>query len=416
MTRRVVITGMGTVTGLSLNLDGFWKGLCEGRSGIGPVDLFDASEFKVRFGGQVRSFEPEKVLDARLARRLDRFAQFALACTIEALKDSGLNLGDENLDRFGCIIGSGIGGLSEYEEQHTRLIKMGPGRISPFVIPKLMVNAAPGQISIHFGFRGPNMAVATACASAANAIGEAMRTIQRDAADVIVTGGSEAALTPMGLGGFIAARALSERNHDPTKASRPFDKERDGFVLSEGAGILILEELDHARKRGARIYAELLGYGATADAYNITAPCPDGSGAAQAMALALKDARTNPDQVDYINAHGTSTPLGDEAETKAIKQLFGEHTRKLAVSSTKSMIGHLLGASGGVELIATAMSIHRGIVHPTINYDNPDPACDLDYVPNKPREMRVRRALSNSFGFGGHNACLVLGSFSSNGR
>lgn len=411
MGRRVVITGMGTVNPLSSDLQEFWKGLLEGRSGIGPIDLFDPSDFRVRFAGQVRNFEPEKILDARTARRLDRFAQFAIVAAISAVKDSGLDFGKEDVNRCGSILGSGIGGLNEYEEQHTRLLKQGPNRISPFVIPKLMPNAAPAQVSLHYGLRGPNMSVSTACASAANAIGEAMRTIQRGDADVIVSGGTEATITPMGIGGFVAARALSERNDAPTQASRPFDKDRDGFVLSEGAGILILEELEHALRRGARIYAELLGYGVSADAYNITAPCPDGSGAALAMQLALRDARTNPDEVQYINAHGTSTPLGDEAETKAIKLVFKDHAYKLAVSSTKSMIGHLLGASGGVELIATVMSVHTGWVHPTINYETPDPACDLDYVPNQPRQMTVRRAISNSFGFGGHNACLVVGTF-----
>ncbi|MER3416844.1 MAG: beta-ketoacyl-[acyl-carrier-protein] synthase II [Gemmataceae bacterium] len=414
--RRVVITGMGTVNPLSHNVAEFWQALCAGRSGIGPIDLFDPSPFKVHFGGQVRHFDPEKTIDARTSRRLDRFAQFALVATVEAVRDSGLDFSREDPRRIGVILGSGIGGLSEYEEQHTRLIKGGPGKISPFVIPKLMVNAAPGQISIYYGLRGPNMAVATACASAANAIGEALRCIQYGEADIMITGGSEAALTPMGLGGFIAARALSERNDAPHKASRPFDRDRDGFVLSEGCGILILEEAERARRRQARIYAELIGYGASADAYNITAPCPDGSGAAMAMEAALHDARCHPEDIDYINAHGTSTPLGDEAETKAIKQVFGSHARKLAVSSTKSMIGHLLGASGAVELIATAMTIHTGVVHPTINYENPDPACDLDYVPNEARQMRVRRAMSNSFGFGGHNACLVLSAFSLNGR
>jgi 3-oxoacyl-[acyl-carrier-protein] synthase II len=323
----------------------------------------------------------------------------------------GYTIPEIQSERAGAILGSGIGGLNEYEEQQTKLLKSGPSRISPFLIPKLMVNAAPGQISIYFRLRGPNMAVATACASSANAIGEAMRQIQRGDVDLMIAGGSEATVTPMGLGGFIAARALSERNDAPEKASRPFDKDRDGFVLSEGAGILVLESEAHARKRGAKIYAELLGYGGSADAYNITAPCPDGAGAARAMHLALRDASSAPSDIDYINAHGTSTPLGDIAETKAMRHVFGTHANRLAVSSTKSMIGHLLGASGGVEAIATALSIKRCVVHPTINLDNPDPECDLDYVPNKPREMRVRRAMSNSFGFGGHNASVVLGEY-----
>jgi 3-oxoacyl-[acyl-carrier-protein] synthase II len=407
---------MGTVNSLAQDLQGFWQGLLAGKSGIGPIDLFDTTGFKVRFGGQVKNFEPEKSLDARTARRIDRFTQFAIIAAIEAVKDACLDFSKENPFRCGSILGSGIGGLNEYEEQHSRLLKGGPSRVSPFVIPKLMPNAAPAQVSLHFGLRGPNMSVSTACASAANAIGDAFRTIQHDEADIVITGGTEATVTPMGVAGFVAARALSERNDAPEKASRPFDKDRDGFVLSEGAGVLVLEELEHARRRGARIYAEMLGYGATADAYNITAPCPDGSVAAKAMSLALQDARTNPDEVQYVNAHGTSTPLGDEAETKALKVVFGEHAYQLAVSSTKSMIGHLLGASGGVELIATALSVHHGVVHPTINYDTPDPACDLDYVPNTARKMNVRRAISNSFGFGGHNACLVVGAFSANGR
>jgi len=410
MTRRVVITGMGTVNPLSSDLKGYWQGLCAGKSGIAPIELFDTSAFKVRFGGEVKNFRAEDYLDTKTARRLDRFAQFALVASLFAIKDSGLDLAQEDPYRCGVILGSGIGGLNEYEEQHARYLQGGPGKISPFVIPKMMANAAPGNISIHLGLCGPNTAVATACASAANAISDAMRTIQREEADIMITGGTEAAITHMGLGGFVSARALSTRNDNPPAASRPFDKDRDGFVLSEGAGIIVLEELDRARRRGANIIAELLGCASTADAHNITAPHPEGSGAARAMKYAIRDARLNPEDIQYINAHGTSTQLGDEAETLAIKQVFGPHARKLAISSTKSMVGHLLGASGGVELIATAMSIRTGVIHPTINLDTPDPACDLDYVPNVAREVRVRRALSNSFGFGGHNCCLVIGS------
>ena len=410
MTRRVVITGMGTVNPLSSDLKGYWQGLCAGKSGIAPIELFDTSAFKVRFGGEVKNFRAEDYLDTKTARRLDRFAQFALVASLFAIKDSGLDLAQEDPYRCGVILGSGIGGLNEYEEQHARYLQGGPGKISPFVIPKMMANAAPGNISIHLGLCGPNTAVATACASAANAISDAMRTIQREEADLMITGGTEAAITHMGLGGFVSARALSTRNDNPPAASRPFDKDRDGFVLSEGAGIIVLEELDRARRRGANIIAELLGCASTADAHNITAPHPEGSGAARAMKYAIRDARLNPEDIQYINAHGTSTQLGDEAETLAIKQVFGPHARKLAISSTKSMVGHLLGASGGVELIATAMSIRTGVIHPTINLDTPDPACDLDYVPNVAREVRVRRALSNSFGFGGHNCCLVIGS------
>jgi 3-oxoacyl-[acyl-carrier-protein] synthase II len=410
MTRRVVITGMGTVNSLASELKPFWNGLCAGRSGIGVIEQFDTTAFKVHFGGEVKHWQPEvKIADHKVARRLDRFAQFALVAAIDAVADSGLDFAKQDPFRCGTIIGSGIGGLNEFEEQHSRYLKDGPGKISPFVIPKMIANAAAGNISIHFGLAGPNTAISTACASAAHAIGDALRAIQHDQADIMVTGGSEAAITPMGLGGFCAARALSTRNDNPQAASRPFDKDRDGFILSEGAGILVIEELEHARKRGATTYAEVLGVGSTADAYHITAPHPEGAGAARAMLNCLKDARLNADDIDYINAHGTSTELGDAAETGAIKKIFGGHARKLAISSTKSMIGHLLGASGGVEAIATAMSLKTGVIHPTINLDTPDPACDLDYVPKTAREKRVRRALSNSFGFGGHNCCVALG-------
>jgi 3-oxoacyl-[acyl-carrier-protein] synthase II len=410
--RRVVITGMGTVNSLGSEVPEFWRALCAGRSGVGRIELFDTSDFKVHFGGEVKNFNPEVLLDPKTARRLDRFAQFGQVAANAAMKDSGLDIAKEDPFRCGVIIGSGIGGLMEFEEQHGRYYKGGPGRISPFVIPKMIANGASGNISIHFGFKGPNTAVATACASGANAIGDALRTIQWDYADVMITGGAEAAMTPMGLGGFISARALSTRNEDPQRASRPFDKDRDGFVLSEGAGVVILEELERAKRRGAPILAEVLGCGCTADAHNITAPHPEGEGAARAMELALQDARLNPEDIQYINAHGTSTPLGDEAETRAIKKVFGSHAHKLAISSTKSMLGHLLGASGGVELIACVLTIRQSVIHPTINYDTPDPACDLDYVPNKARETRVKRAISNSFGFGGHNCCLVIGAMS----
>jgi 3-oxoacyl-[acyl-carrier-protein] synthase II len=411
MTRRVVITGMGTVNPLASDVPAYWKALLAGKSGVGPITLFDTSAFKVHFGGEVRDFNPEPLLERKTARHLDRFAQFGVVASIHAVRDSGIDFSKEDPYRCGVIIGSGIGGLSEFEEQHGRYRDKGPDKISPFVIPKMIPNAAAGNVSIHFGLAGPNTAVSTACASAANAITDALRAIQHGYADVMVTGGSEAAITPMGLGGFVSARALSDRNDNPQGASRPFDRDRDGFVLAEGAGIVVLEELERARKRGARIYAELLGAGCTSDAHHITAPHPCGAGAARAMEVALRDTRLNPGDIQYINAHGTSTQLGDAAETQAVKQVFGDHARKIAISSTKSMLGHLLGASGGVELIACVMSINTGVVHPTINYLNPDPACDLDYVPNTPREMRVRRAISNSFGFGGHNCCLVVGAF-----
>jgi 3-oxoacyl-[acyl-carrier-protein] synthase II len=412
MTRRVVVTGMGTVNALATELRPYWDALLAGKSGIGPITLFDTSAFKVHFGGEVRNWDPELALDSKTARRLDRFTQFAMVAALAAVKDSGLDFDREDRERCGTIIGSGIGGLNEFEEQHDRYRDGGPGKISPFTIPKMIANAAPGNVSIHFGLCGPNTAVSTACASAAHAVGDAFRAIQWGQADIMISGGSEAAITPMGLGGFCAARALSLRNDAPQAASRPWDRDRDGFVLSEGAGIVVLEELEHAKKRGARIYAELLGCGSTADAYHITAPPPDGAGAAHAMRIALRDAKVDPQDVQYVNAHGTSTELGDVAETKAIKNVFGEHARRLMISSTKSMLGHLLGASGGVELIATILTLRYGVVHPTINLDHPGPECDLDYVPKTAREVRVRRAISNSFGFGGHNCCLVVGTFS----
>ena len=409
MTRRVVITGMGTVNSLSSDVAGFWSALCAGRSGVGTIEQFDTSAFKVHFGGEVKNFKPETVVDKRTLNRLDRFAQFALVASHAAVKDCGLDFSKEDPYRCGVIIGSGIGGLNEFEEQHGRYKDQGPGRISPFVIPKMIPNAAAGNVSIEFGLAGPNTAVSTACASAAHAVSDAMRAIQWGYADVMLAGGSEAVITPMGLGGFVSARALSMRNDNPKSASRPFDKDRDGFVLSEGAGIVVLEELEHARRRGATLYAEMLGCGSTADAHHITQPHPAGAGAGQAMRLALRDAKLHPEDIQYVNAHGTSTSLGDASETQAIKDVFGPHARRLAISSTKSMLGHLLGASGGVELIVCALTIRHRVVHPTINYQTPDPACDLDYVPNTAREMPVRHAISNSFGFGGHNCCLVVG-------
>src|SRR5262245_14474497 len=408
--RRVVITGMGTVNPLANDVAGYWAGLKAGRSGIAPLTLLDAKDFRVQFGGEVKNFDPGAGgHDPKSLRRMDRFSQFAMVAAAEAIRESGLDFAKEDPYRCGAIIGCGIGGLATFEEGHTDYLQGGPRKISLLVIPKMIANAAPGNISIHYGLMGPNTSVATACASAGNAVGDALRAIRHDEADVMISGGAEAAITPMGLGGFCSLRALSQRNDAPTKASRPFDKDRDGFVLSEGAGILVLEEYEHAKKRGAKIYAEVLGSGATADAHHITAPHPEGKGAIRAMQNALRDAHVNTTDVDYVNAHGTSTDLGDIAETNAIKKAFGEHAKKLAVTSTKSMIGHLLGASGGVEMIACALMIHHGMIHPTINLDNPDPACDLDYVPNRAREQRVRCAISNSFGFGGHNACLVIG-------
>ena len=409
MTRRVVITGLGTVNSLSNDIPTFWDYLCAGRSGVSLIEQFDTTAFKVHFGGEVKNFVPENHLEGKVAKRLDRFSQFALVAAISAVKDAGIDFSQGDPFRYGVIIGSGIGGLNEFEEQYTRHTQQGPDRISPFVIPKMIANSAAGNVSIHFNLMGHNTVISTACASAAHALGDALHSIRGGFADAIVAGGSEAAITPMGLGGFIAARAVSHRNNDPSTASRPFDKDRDGFVLSEGAGLVVLEEYEHARKRGANIYAEILGCGNTADAYHITAPHPEGVGASKAVQFALADAKLNPDQIDYVNAHGTSTQLGDEAETKALKIVFKDHAKKIAVSSTKSMIGHTLGASGGIELIACALSIKHGVVHPTINFNTPDPKCDLDYVPNTARQMKVRYVVSNSFGFGGHNCCLALG-------
>ncbi|HEX4614077.1 MAG TPA: beta-ketoacyl-ACP synthase II [Urbifossiella sp.] len=410
--RRVVITGLGTVNPLAHDVPAYWRGLLAAPSGIGPISLFDTTGYKVRIGGEVKNFNPEPVIDARAVRRLDRFVQLAMVAAHEAVADSGFDVAKEDPFRCGVILGSGIGGLAEFEAGPTDLLdpKKGPNRLSPFVIPKMIANSAAGNISIRYHLQGPNTTVSTACSSAAHAIGDAMRQIAYGFADVMVTGGTEAAITPMGLSGFIACRALSENNADPAHASRPFDAARDGFVLSEGAGVLVIEELEHAKARGAKVYAEVVACGNTADAYHITAPHEDGAGAAAAMRAALAEAGWNPTDVDYINAHGTSTPLGDVAETKAVKHVFGDHARRVMISSTKSMIGHLLGASGGVEAIACALSIRHGVVHPTANLRNQDSAggCDLDYVPDTPREARVRRVLSNSFGFGGHNCSLAL--------
>ena len=411
MTRRVVITGLGVVTALGTRLEQYWNGLLEGRSGVGELTLFDTTLFRVHFGGQVRDWNGDALFGVKEARRLDRFAQFAMSAAESAVIDSGVNFEHYDPYRVGVLIGSGIGGLNEFEEQHRTCIEKGPSRISPFTIPKLMVNAASGQVSIRYGLKGPTSAVATACASATNAIGDAFRMIQAGWVDAMITGGSEAAITHMGLGGFASMRALSTRNDEPQKASRPFDRDRDGFILSEGAGILLIEEESQARARGAKIYAELLGYGMSADGSHITAPDEEGRGAAHAMQNCLKDARCTPELVGYINAHGTSTPLGDLAETRAMKSVFGPHASALQISSTKSQLGHLLGASGGVELIASALAIYEKVLPPTINLDNPDPECDLDYIPHTAREARVDRAMSNSFGFGGHNASLLIGRY-----
>jgi 3-oxoacyl-[acyl-carrier-protein] synthase II len=409
MKRRVVVTGLGVVTSLGRAVETFWGRILRGESGIGPITLFDVSGFRVQFAGQVPwDGEAENIANPKELRRLDRFTQFAMAAAADAVGDSGLDFSKEDPYRCGVVIGSGIGGLSEFETQHERLLHKGIDKVSPFTIPKLMVNSASGHVSSMQGIKGPNFAVATACASAANSIGEALRSIQYGDADIMVAGGSEAALTPMGLAGFQNMRALSFHSEAPQQASRPFDMHRDGFVLAEGAGVVVLEELEHARARGARIYGELVGYGASGDAGHITQPDEEGRGAARAMSMALADAGLRGDQVQYVNAHGTSTPLGDKAETVAVKRVFGDHARRLAISSTKSQLGHTLGASGGIELVVCALTIARGVITPTINLENPDPDCDLDYTPNVARDAKVDVAMSNSFGFGGHNASLIL--------
>ncbi|RPJ39017.1 MAG: beta-ketoacyl-[acyl-carrier-protein] synthase II [Planctomycetaceae bacterium] len=409
--RRVVITGLGCITSLSESADGLFAALCEGTSGVTTIESFDASAFTVHFGGEIKHFDVTKYIDRREAKRMDRFSEFAVAAAIQAIQDSGLDLAKEDPYRIGAIVGTGIGGLKEIEEQHIRLLEKGPSKVSPFCVPRLMSNAASGNIAIQFGLRGPSFSVSSACASGNHTMGEAFWNVASGRSDVIVTGGSEAALTPIGLGSFCAARSLSTRNDNPAAASRPFDRDRDGFVLAEGAGILILEEYERAKKRGARIYGELLGYAATDDGYHITAPLPNGEGAAMAMKLAVADAKINPEDVDYINAHGTSTELNDIAESMAIRTVFGEHAYKIPISSTKSCLGHMLGATAAVELIAAVKTINKGIIPPTINLDNPDERCDpkMDYVPWTAREAKVDIALSNSFGFGGHNACIVVG-------
>lgn len=409
MKRRVVVTGLGAVTSLSRQVEDLWKRICRGESGIRRISSFDTSDYKVQIGGEISGWTTDGYITPKEAKRLDRFAQFALVAGIDAVQDSGLDFSREDCFRCGVILGSGIGGLNEIETQHSRLLEKGPDKVSAFTIPKLMVNAAPGHISIQYGLRGPSAAVATACASAANAIGDAFKAIQYADSEIMVTGGTEAALTPMGISGFANMRALSQRNDDPQRASRPFDAQRDGFVLSEGAGVLVLEELEHATARGARIYAELLGYGVSADAGHITQPDEHGTGAAKAMLQALRDSGLDPTSIGYINAHGTSTPLGDQAETIAIKAVFGDYAPRISISSTKSQLGHLLGASGGVELVLSVLALRDSMIPPTINYDDPDPSCDLDYTPNKPRQRKLTAAMSNSFGFGGHNASLIVG-------
>lgn len=409
--RRVVITGLGCVTPLGNSVDTFFDAICKGKSGIAPITSFDVSQFATRFGGEIKDFDITQFIDAREGKRMDRFCQLAIASVVQAVKDCGIDFSKEDTERCGVIYGTGIGGIQEIEQQHIRLLNKGPRFVSPFTVPKLMANAASGTVSMMYGLKGPNFCVVTACASASHSIGEAFYNILNDRSDVMVTGGSEAAVSPVGVGSFCALKALSTKNDTPEIASRPFDIDRDGFVIAEGAAGIILEEYEHAKKRGAKIYAELLGYGATADAYHITAPPPDGAGAIRAIEIALKQAGIPKEKIDYVNAHGTSTQLNDIAETLALKKVFGQHAYKLSISSTKSAIGHSLGASGGIEMVATCKTIEKSIIHPTVNLDNIDPECDpkLDFVPKVGKERKVDYAISNSFGFGGHNACLVVG-------
>jgi 3-oxoacyl-[acyl-carrier-protein] synthase II len=402
---------MGTVSPLGIGVQENWEAICQGKSGIAPITRFDTSDFPSKIAGEVKGFNPENYVDKKETKKMDIFIHYALASGMMALQDSQLKIDESNADRVGVLVGAGLGGLSTIEKYHTILLEQGPKKISPFFIPMLIVNLAPGQISIYFGARGPNSSVVTACATGNHSIGEATRIIQRGDADAMIAGGAESTITPLAVGGFSSMRALSTRNDEPEKASRPFEKDREGFVIAEGAGLLILEELEHARKRGANIYAEIIGFGCNGDAYHISAPSPNGIGAARCMEVAMKDAQINYTDIDYINAHGTSTPLNDLSETMAMKTVFKDHVKKLAVSSTKSMTGHLLGAAGGVEAVYSVLAIKHGVIPPTINYETPDPECDLDYVPNVAREAKVRTVMSNSFGFGGTNATLIFREF-----
>jgi 3-oxoacyl-[acyl-carrier-protein] synthase II len=413
MKRRVLITGLGMVTPLGTGVQKNWEAIRAGKSGIRPITRFDASSFPCRIAGEVADFRSEDFLDKQQVRRFDRFIHYAVASARMAMEESGLKIDSNNCQRVGCLMGSGLGGLAMLEKNHKALLEKGPRRISPFFIPGMIANMAPGLIAIEFGAKGPNISVETACAASSHAIGESFKLIREGTADAMITGGSEAVVTPLALGGFCSMRALSTRNHEPERASRPFDLDRDGFVMGEGAGILILEELTHALERGADIYAEVVGYGLSGDAYHVSAPEPSGEGAISSMAMAIRDAGLKPEDIDYINAHGTSTKLNDSSENKAIKSVFGEHAYKLAISSTKSMTGHLLGGAGGIEAIYTILTIKFAVISPTINYETPDPECDLDYVPNVAREAKVNAAMSNSFGFGGTNASLLFKAYES---
>jgi len=409
--RRVVMTGMGAVTPVGNTAEEFWAALIEGRSGIGPITRFDSSDYPTRIAGEVKGFDPLKYIDKKEERKFDRFLKYAVACAVMAVEDAALKTDRVDATRFGVLVGSGIGGIETLLDNYETLRTKGPDRVSPFFVPMIIINMASGLISMRFGAKGPNSSVVTACATGNHAIGEAMKIIERGDADVMIAGGAEAIIVPLTIAGFCQMKAMSTRNDEPTKASRPFDADRDGFVCGEGGGLVVLESLAHARERDARIYAEVVGYGMTGDAHHMTAPDPDGDGAARAMMAALRDGGIEPSAVGYINAHGTSTPYNDKFETIAIKRVFGEHAKKLAVSSTKSMTGHLLGAAGGIEAIATAFAIHHGVLPPTINYEKPDPDCDLDYVPNQARKQEVEVAISNAFGFGGTNATLALKKF-----
>ena len=406
--KRVVVTGLGSITPIGNNLEEYWQGLVEGRNGVGKVTLFDTAQYTSQIGAEVKGFDPHDYMEKKEAKKIDRFSQFGIAASKQAVADARLIINDLNADRVGVLIGTGVGGIKVIETQLETLLTKGPRRVSPFTIPSMIANMAAGLTAIHTGAKGPNSCTVTACAAGSHAIGDAFRLIQRGYADAMICGGTEAAITPLSYAGFCSAKALSTRNDDPATASRPFDVNRDGFVMGEGSGILLLEELEHAKKRDAKIYGEIVGYGMTCDAYHITSPVPEGLGATRAIELALKDANLAPETVSYINAHGTSTPANDPTETKAIKKALGKQAYKVAISSTKSMTGHLLGGSGGIEAVATLMAIANKRVPPTINLENPDPECDLDYIPNQSRELDVAVALSNSFGFGGHNVTLAF--------
>ena len=406
--RRVVVTGLGVVSPLGSDVETFWRRLTAGESGIGRVTRFDTTGYDTTIGGEVQGFRAEDYLDRKEIRRADLFVQYAIGAAVQAVKEAGVSPETVDPTRYGVIVGSGIGGIGTFEEQHRALLEKGPGRVSPFFIPMMISDMASGQISIQLGAKGPNYCTVSACASGAHAVGDAMRHIQNDEADVMITGGAEAPVTPVSYAGFCSMKAMSTRNDEPGRASRPFDSQRDGFVMGEGAGVLVLEEFEHAKRRGATIHAELIGYGATGDAHHMTAPAPEGEGAARAMRAAIADSGLGPESFGYLNAHGTSTPLNDKYETQAIKSVLGDHARKIAISSTKSMTGHLLGAAGGLETVICVLALERKTLPPTINYENPDPDCDLDYVPNTARQVEVRAALSNSLGFGGHNVTLAL--------